>query len=406
MFTCDICNTALYTFETIKGSCSPECIHFVHTQCSNMMFSYFSMCEFSHNNIVINKKGLSTLTVSESWKECMYKPATVLFSHERVDTSNAGDKIILAPSRARKKRRRTFDDIRDNIWPTMITPTNIEYKIPQTIQDMPQCVINCFSTMVPVDIRIKLFGYWHSMIIVSMFYRSRNLTMFMIKRGVWDKVFMSSHCIADATHMFENMRHIIKWDHPKHHTRKWRRQSLSNTLAIYRNIQSYRNKKGDSFSLLPTCVTRFENSHTVFEQTCELLKGNGNNKIIMNYLPRKTKLPFQLYIPQQLYTRCITGVKRICGSTTALTGGCNSQRQAQCDCGKYTDILLTKNLQNMSCADAIHTVWQNMPSAISNMELLDALSPLISFCKNNPNYVFLPEGDSNVQDITTFASYH
>jgi hypothetical protein len=226
--------------------------------------------------------------------------------------------------------------------------------------------------------------------------------MFMIKRGVWDKVFMSSHCIADANHMFENMRNIINWDKSQA-VQKWHRQSLMNTLAIYQNLNDYEDHKVGGFTSLPMCITRLENSKMSFTKVCDALKGNGGSKSCLIDLVRVTKHPVSYHIPQHLYNT--SKVRRTCGSTVVMSGECKSTRIFACECGKYTDNLLKQNLQDMVCTDAIQRVWQNMPSAVSHPKLVDALSPLIKFCKLNPSYVFLPAGDNQLSNMNMFNSF-
>ena len=394
MINCEICEEEAHSPEIATCNEHTDCMHVMHEGCMNTVEACFGLYEFFHNCIPVSIRYLHG-AYEKSWRKCMFTPVgDICFTTERFsrNLTTCKEPITLK----RKKRRRCFDDIKQYKWPLIISPTCRQWSIPQTVEAMPQTVINALAMTTPIDVRLKIFGYWHSMIVVSIFYRARNLSMLMIKRGVWDRVFLSSHCVIDALHIFEHNRYTVQWDHENHIRHKWVRQSFPNIVKVYNNKSEYVNRKGRTLKDIPTCISRCENSASGFQETCEALMGNDTFKLTS--LRRMTPVPFTCSDSLPYDTIC--GTARACTAATSLP--CISR---VCQCKIYLNELAKSNINQMNCNDAIQLLWQHVPSAISSPVMLNCLKPLIDFCRSNPKYVFLPQGDAEIEDHTVFNSY-
>ena len=105
-----------------------------------------------------------------------------------------------------KKQKREAKPSQTLWMPNPLTwPTRSETVLPTHIEDLHVCIINHLSRALPVECEVVMLGERVSFSLVAVFYRNNKLVWLVLNRAN-SKLHLSSHWMADATHLFHSVR--------------------------------------------------------------------------------------------------------------------------------------------------------------------------------------------------------
>ena len=117
-----------------------------------------------------------------------------------------------------------------------IGPTANCNQVPTNTEDTQQHIVNALSLMLPMDARMNIFGFWHAVVLVGVFYRHENLCWILLSR-INQRLYITSHFIADSLHLFKQARSIMQVA-PRQENKKWTRQGVNDALCIFPNQEA------------------------------------------------------------------------------------------------------------------------------------------------------------------------
>jgi hypothetical protein len=334
-------------------------------------------------------------TVHTDWVDIISVPATPVFSPKFVIKGKRGGANSEFPgSSTGNPRKRRFRETLGMVLSSTVTIGATSVKIEQATctKDACQKVVNALSGILPLDVKMNIFGFWHSVILVAVFYRHSNLCWVLLNR-VNHKLYLSSHFVADSLHLFMAVRKNLKLT-LNHQMKKWTRQGVSDIMCFFKNIESMKSNNSVKLNKLPSNVLRFKYTKTALNEVNEFLRGVGPGGYILRTFTRKQPLPH--------------GFNPITGDLTDSTRGwkvfkstfgpkCSAKQKKNCECVNLSTKLESANISQVPANEAMLLLMTVLPSSLDKPMcniLRNHFQKFIEYVKNNPRRIFFPIQDA------------
>lgn len=341
-----------------------------------------------------------TSTPDNIWADILAMPTKAVYTKKFVIKGNRNKtKIPEMPKNKTRKRRRTA---RSTIKPNRRTqrttgPTKMSIELSSSIEDARQTVVNALSCILPLDVKMNIFGFWHSVILVGVFYRHDNLCWLMLSR-VNLKLYLSSHFVADSLHLFRGLRKYLKLPQT-HRDKKWTRQGVNDIMCFSKTIEAIAKNKSRKLNTLPATVLKFIETHYAQQQVNEFIRGTGTGGYLLHNFTRKQPLP-PGFNPVTGNLADVTHGWKVFKKNTG--NGCISSITTSCCCYSICTNLLNSGIDKMAAGEAIVEMMKSLPSSLDRpecSELQRHYRPFIQYVKNNPQLIFLPDKDIYLSEI-------
>lgn len=275
----------------------------------------------------------------------------------------------------RKKRRKEIAAVFQALQTTRILGPSGIMEIPAhpPPEMICQCVINAFGRMLPIDVKLNMFGFMHSVVLVGVMYKYQNLCWVMLNRVNY-KIYVVSHFIADASHLFAKHRAAMSFVHAK----KWHRQGVNEILCLSRNMEERTNKVFTKLNCLPRSVLHFTQTKQCYDEMLEFLRGVGASHGFLCKFARTQPAPPGFALLTQ----------KLCEMTKGWRVFKKDQNCVDCACagiGIVYGSALEQTIANLMVA---------VPSSLEGKQacraVLDHFTPFVNFVKANPCVLFFP----------------
>jgi hypothetical protein len=193
--------------------------------------------------------------------------------------------VVLKVCHSRKKRLHTLSSVFNTISSKRITTVASIIEISPE-PDIQACryVLNTMVKILPVDARINLFGYWHSIIVCGVFYKADNLTWIFLNRNNL-KFYVSCHLVTDAVSLFNRYKHVFP--DPDRADKKWNRQGVNDVVCLFQNQFDMKKDRTYKLNKLPGSVLKFKHTTNCINIMNEFIR---SCPFVYNYT-RKTPIP-------------------------------------------------------------------------------------------------------------------
>ena len=295
----------------------------------------------------------------------------------------------------RKLKRRRLNE-NDPVVPKTrsvqtIGPLEISLCLPTTLQDVQQRVVNAMAGILPVESKINVFGFWHSVILVGCFYRHENLCWILLNR-LNHRLYITSHFSADSLHLFNELRPVMQLA-DKQRGKKWTRQGVNDALCIFHSSVAMQQSHSTKLNTLPRGVLKFTNTNTAMAESIAFLKGTGRAGKTLERFTRIAAPPtgFSAITSTVTETTCGWKVFRTSGAN-----GCKGNATKPCTCSHFVQALKTQGFSNLSPIEAAGRLMTVLPSSLdkpSCAPLYSHYQPFIQHVKANPSILYFPQGD-------------
>lgn len=306
-----------------------------------------------------------------------------------------------------------------------IAPDRAEVRIPDTINETQRCIVNAIASVLPLDARIMVFGFWHSVILVGAFYLRSNLTFLVLSRTN-RKLYLASHFIADGIHLLESVGHLVDLPSDRK-TTGWQRKPAAQAIEVHRFAEEiYGGRRGFPLGCIPREILRFKRTKLSLMKAQEFLKGTGEAGAFFRQFwissspatgPPPPSFPrsrfFGCYYDPNLngLTEGTRGWK-IFNRLRPITGSCETARHNNKKCCSGYRRILEQLLpveerpsavssssveRERSNRDRIRIVMQILPTIIDeekNRGLREHFRKFIDYVEKNPKKLFLPNSIS------------
>ena len=298
----------------------------------------------------------------------------------------------------KQKRRRLNAD--DQLFPKLretqtIGPTAACILLPSSVNDVQQAVVNALAGILPIEAKINMFGFWHSVILVGCFYRHENLCWVLLNRFN-HRLYITSHFVADALHLFKEMRSLMQMD-ARQRDKKWTRQGVNDALCLFSNSEALRQNQSMKLNTLPRGILKFTHTLSAMAEATAFLKGTGKGGKTLEIFTRTTNPPpgFSPLTAGLTESTCGWKIFRTTGNH-----GCRGKPTKPCTCTDYTNVLRQEGYEKLSPASAAARLITILPSSLDKIECLPIYThyqPFIDYVKANPAILYFPRGDHAVQ---------
>lgn len=295
--------------------------------------------------------------------------------------------------RKQKRRRLNGDDPSlPKVHSTQtIGPVSVTVSLPITVNDVQQAVVNALAGMLPIESKINIFGFWHSVILVGCFYRHENLCWVLLNRFN-HRLYITSHFIADSLHLFKELRSVMQMG-DKQRGKKWTRQGVNDALCIFSNSDAMQQNQSMKLNALPRGILKYTHTHSAMAESVAFLKGTGKGGKTLERFTRINKPPpgFSALTASLTESTCGWKVFRTTG-----THGCKGTSEKRCSCIDYVSSLKQHGFDKLSPAEAAARLITILPSSLDKPACLPVYThyqPFIDYVKANPAILYFPKGD-------------
>jgi hypothetical protein len=252
--------------------------------------------------------------------------------------------------------------------------------IPSTNTQVFSSLCNAFACILPLDIQLKLFGYWHSVVLISVFYRFQNLCWLVLCR-LNMRIYVISHFVGDAIHMFAAFRDQLGFDKgPKRD-----RQGINEVMFLAPSLAH--RQRGDHlhFNTLPRSVLHYTNKDRAFSEIKDFMRGVSTKKSsagpFFTIYTRKQPPP-PGFVVANPHLDLLDKTSKVLSKVRP--------RMVHTDC-------LCQRYKPTVSDDAASSLIRNLPS---QLEMDPTFSPLVrhyddfvQFIRSNPRLLFFPDSD-------------
>jgi hypothetical protein len=280
-----------------------------------------------------------------SWKDILERPDVFL----KGKLKNKFTKNIKICKIKRKRRRiRIKDKDCQFVYPSIIGSTKSEIKIPSTFSEVGECILNALNTVLPLYAKTMIFGVYIDIYIIGCLYRHKKLTWIIKSENI---IYLSSHWIADTTHLFESMRYRLP---PQFHNKKFNRQSFNAATKFYPSSMT---KNAISLCTLGVSILQLNISIYDFKNILNFLKGIDHKKNIFKISDKQYITTTPVIYTVNIMHHC-KGWK-IFAPTINYSGKCNGGKRRKCSCHKVIRKILSTSDWDYN------TLIANIPSKLS-----------------------------------------
>jgi len=274
-----------------------------------------------------------------------------------------------------------------------IATTSSRIRIPSSIDEAQQCIVDALSLILPIDAKVTIFGFNYSVILVGVLYRHDNLSWIMLNRANL-KLYLVCHFVSDGIHLFESMR--SKLNQPLKQTDKiWSRQGVPEILLLFESYTDLKNNNAFRINQLPKEIIKFSRTPHSFQKTIEFLRGVGSGGMFLQRYIRKQPLPFGFSPIISGLTEGTRGWK-VFNPSRSMSGKCFGGKRQTC-CVDFVQSLMDESfekLQDFEQAVLISTILPTRMDDSKNRALSLHYEAFINnIRKEQQNHSFFPSVD-------------
>lgn len=280
-----------------------------------------------------------------------------------------------------RKRRRQDDSMRlpERSSKAIVGPNAICIQYPISYSQSSQSIVNALAGILPLDIKVNLFGYAHSMILVAVMYKHNNLCWILLNRMNL-KFYIASHFVADALHLFAKHRDRLQFSSD----RKWHRQGINEIMTLAVNPQERSKKHITKMNSLPKGILRFNHTKQSFHELSEFLRGVGPSGQFLNKFTRQQSPPPGFRVPSEQLCEYASGWKIFK----------KTQFNQLCKLGCPCETIVIH--QGPSLQHSVINLIANVPSSLDKKAknvFETHFETFLQFIQKNPNLSFYPTQD-------------
>ena len=274
-----------------------------------------------------------------------------------------------------------------------IAPQSSQIRIPSSMDDVQQCIVDALSLILPIDAKITIFGFNYSVILVGVLYRHDNLSWIMLNRANM-KLYIVCHFVSDGIHLFESVR--SKLNHPLRQTGKiWNRQGVPEILLLFESFSDLKNNNAFRINQLPKEILKYNRNQHSFQKAVEFLRGVGSGGMFLQRYIRRQALPYG-------YSPIIHGLTegtrgwKVFNPSRSMSGKCfGGKRQTCCvDFVKALEEESFEKLEDFEQAVLISTILPTRMDDPKNKALCLHYQPFIENIRNETyNHSYFPSAD-------------
>lgn len=298
---------------------------------------------------------------------------------------NKEDKKLIPFIASNTRKRRRQDDsqkLPNASTQAIVAPYCIQIQCPYNFSQCCQSVVNALAGILPLDIRINLFGFAHSMILVGVLYKHQNLCWIVLNRMNY-KLYIASHFVADALHLFAKHRNRLQFPND----RKWHRQGINEIMTLttdYESRNAQNSKKIIRMNSLAKGILRFNHTTQSFFELTEFLRGVGASATFLSKFTRTQPQPPGFIVPNETLCQYANGWKVFKKPLS------NQICKQDCLC-EQTNVAMGQDLQE-SVINLISAVPSSLDKKAKNLFEYH-FKDFIAYIKENPNLAFYPSKD-------------
>lgn len=262
---------------------------------------------------------------------------------------------------------------------------------PVSLFTFQQCVVNTLSEILPIEGRTNIFGSWHAIILVGVFYRYGNLTWIVLNRANC-RLYTSAHFIADAIHLFQMMRGDLRLEESQRR-RKWHRQGFNDVTCIYKTQTEYERNVAFQLQKLPRAILQFGPSQHTLRSGQEFINGGGAQGNFLATFQRGMSRPPGF---DPVIGHLVDGTRGWKVFNNTVNGRCLEKARRVCPHSAVVDRL--KFVQGFTLSKASPHIMNNVPSSLHAKctALVAHFTPFIDYVKAHPTVLFFPTGDTKI----------
>jgi len=296
----------------------------------------------------------------------------------------------------RKRRRKDSTEKIHKPLAAKVTlgPQCIQVQSADSIEDACQKVVNALAGILPLDVKMNVFGFWHSVILVAVFYRHDNLCWVLLNRINY-KLYITAHFVADSLHLFTTVRQHMQLS-KEHKMKKWTRQGVSDVMCFFKTAEAMQKNQSIKLNTLPSGVLRFSYTQNSLEEVNEFLRGSGSGGHLLRNFTRTQVLPPGFDPITRQLTDSTRGWKVFKRSSKT---GCKGGAKRPCSCDLISRRLVEGGIGELKDTDAALRLIEAVPSSLdkpSCRPLNEHFHEFIDYVKKNPSLVYMPGKDEYV----------
>ena len=265
-------------------------------------------------------------------------------------------------------------------------------RVPTSPEEVQQCVVDALATVLPLDAKVMIFGYWHSIILVGVLYRHDNLCWIILNRTNL-RLYLLCHFVSDGIHLFESIRYKLNVPITQVE-KKWNRQGVPEVLCIFQSLTDFNNRNGYKMNHLPKEILKYNRTEHSFHKAIEFLRGVGSGGDFLQRFSRTAQSPPGFNPIIHGLTEATRGWK-VFNPTRSLSRQCIGGKRRLC-CAEYVAKLEAMDFKGMDIVQQAITVVKILPSRLddaNNKVLRDHYSAFIFFVYQNQELMFTPSKD-------------
>lgn len=274
-----------------------------------------------------------------------------------------------------------------------IAPKYSQIRIPSSMEDVQQCIVDALSLILPIDAKVTIFGFNYSVILVGVLYRHDNLSWIMLNRANM-KLYIVCHFVSDGIHLFESVR--SKLNQPLLQTEKiCNRQGVPEILLLFESYTDLKNNNAFRINQLPKEILKYSRNQHSFQKAVEFLRGGGSGGMFLQRYVRRQALPFG-------YSPIIHGLTegtrgwKVFNPSRSMSGKCfGGKRQTCCvDFVKALEEESFEKLEDFEQAVLISTILPTRMDDLKNRALCLHYQPFIENIRNEKySHSYFPSTD-------------
>ena len=283
----------------------------------------------------------------------------------------------------KKKRRRqtVYKANKECQFVAITAPKRTHCRLPTTVAEIPQCLVDCLYCAMPLDCRIYIAGCWHNMVLLSPIYRHGKLAWILLNRSN-NLLYLSSHVTSDALHIINglhaNTRGIME-------DNIWCRQGFNQICVVYKNRAEFDDHLGSRLrDILPPDILQIQPNTFSLDKVRHFLQ---HGDFLATFCHRNTR--YEQY-PLRVFAQDTRGW-RVFGQSHPDTGICISATGKRCCVCPTTLETLRAELANgrLSTTNAASVMLYHTPTSIKPA-LSAQFQQFVTFVHLYPTTMFFP----------------
>jgi hypothetical protein len=279
---------------------------------------------------------------------------------------------------------------------TIATQT-LQIRMPRDVDDVQQCIVDALGSILPLDAKVMIFGFWHSVILVGVMYRHENLCWIMLNRANM-KLYLVCHFLSDGIHLFDSIRYKLNTPISQLE-KKWNRQGASEVLCVFQSFTNFSNRTWYRLNQLPREILRFNRSAHSLQKATEFLRGVGAGGDFLQRFMRQA--PLRGFNPVIYGLTEATRGWKVFNPTRSISRQCITGKRQLC-CAEYVAHLENSGFKDMDLVHQAMAVVKIIPTrldSVDNEVLRNHYDDFVRYVRANQSVMFTPVQDVRVDDL-------